>query len=499
MAVDAVPLAPPPRRKGAGLFLTDGRQSVAAGNGLSGGVAGVTAVISVRCRDARNEPQTKGGDVVLVSITPEGGPTTDAHVVDNTDGTYTCTYVPTVASANCRVKVTVNGTHVVGSPFPAQVAPGRTHALASEVFGHGLNDGVAGQSNHFTIQTKDPFGNRCVASEGSPDDFVVTVKPLSALLAEYDSFLRKYEVQPVLTDNGDGTHAVEYTVDYAGFYAVDVTLNNVPVGDSPYVACIYNPTIAFPEAVTFEALPGESEALPAGARACDAVPVHDVFVVLKSLPIEMTGHRREREFLHYYKLRSALGGKGKDEWKSLTLRGAMLPPPYRRFCCCIDQKLLVLAHTDKGAAAAGPSGLTPLDHVRVLDLSELKEGEVQWGAFAMSAGGAYPPAVDGYSLSVWGGRGAVLLFGGVDSDGGLLGDIWLLTLGAAMADGAAASWRMLRDSMSSIFSNDLNFQPRANASLTCRDGTPTFWIFGGRGDDDELLNDLCTRCCVLLP
>ena len=142
MAVDAVPLAPPPRRKGAGLFLTDGRQSVAAGNGLSGGVAGVTAVISVRCRDARNEPQTKGGDVVLVSITPEGGPTTDAHVVDNTDGTYTCTYVPTIASANCRVKVTVNGTHVVGSPFPAQVAPGRTHALASEVFGHGLNDGV---------------------------------------------------------------------------------------------------------------------------------------------------------------------------------------------------------------------------------------------------------------------------------------------------------------------------------------------------------------------
>ena len=75
---------------------------------------------------------------MLVSIAPEGGPSSDAHVIDNTDGTYTCTYLPSIASPNCKVTVTVNGTHVVGSPFPAAVQPGRTDAQASEVFGHGL-------------------------------------------------------------------------------------------------------------------------------------------------------------------------------------------------------------------------------------------------------------------------------------------------------------------------------------------------------------------------
>ena len=54
MSVAAV-LMPHPQRKGAGQHLTSGRQCVAAGNGLMGGVAGVASVVSVRCRDARNE------------------------------------------------------------------------------------------------------------------------------------------------------------------------------------------------------------------------------------------------------------------------------------------------------------------------------------------------------------------------------------------------------------------------------------------------------------
>ena len=55
-AVASVPtLTPYPKRKGGGFHLTSGRHCIAAGNGLSGGVAGVASVVSVRCRDARNE------------------------------------------------------------------------------------------------------------------------------------------------------------------------------------------------------------------------------------------------------------------------------------------------------------------------------------------------------------------------------------------------------------------------------------------------------------
>ena len=281
---------------------TAGRQCIAAGNGLSGGAAGVVAVVSVRCKDEHNEITTTGGDIVLVQLTSDGGPDADAHVIDNTDGTYTCTYLPTFASANCKVSVTVNGTSLVGSPFPAQVVPGRTHARASEVFGHGLNDGVAGVPNYFTIQTKDSFGNRCVATADQKDTFIITVKPLHSLLPEFATFLRKYEVPVIINDNEDGTHSVEYMCEYAGFYCVDVTYMNVPVGDSPYTACICNKTIAFPSQLSLEPVPGDSSELPSGLHSHDMLRLHDLIVMLKSAPIEHTGNRREREYVHYYKV-----------------------------------------------------------------------------------------------------------------------------------------------------------------------------------------------------
>ena len=73
-----------------------------------------------------------------------------------------------------------------------------------------------------------------------------------------------------------------------------VTLGNVPVGESPYTACICNPTIAFPSSVAFAPLEGDSSGLPEGLRSCDMVKVHDLIVLLKSAPRELTGNR-ERE------------------------------------------------------------------------------------------------------------------------------------------------------------------------------------------------------------
>lgn len=59
-----------------------------------------------------------------------------------------------------------------------------------------------------------------------------------------------------------------------------------------------------------------------------------------------------------------------------------------------------------------------------------------------------------------------------------------------VAQGApVASWRTLQEWPSSIFSGT-SFTDRCNFSLTNRDGSPSFWIFGGRDNDGELLNDL---------
>ena len=108
--------------------------------------------------------------------------------------------------------MSVNGTRIVGSPFPAQVVPGQTDAQQSEVFGHGLNDGVAGQPNRFTIQTKDSYGNRCTKPG---DKFGVRVKPIQSLVKELEIYMRKYDVVADITDNEDGTHTVGFQVDCA--------------------------------------------------------------------------------------------------------------------------------------------------------------------------------------------------------------------------------------------------------------------------------------------
>ena len=68
--------------------------------------------------------------------------------------------------------------------------------------------GVAGCKNFFTIQTKDSYGNRCVYSDTAKDKFVISVKPVHSLLPELETFMRKYEASPIITDNEDGTQSV---------------------------------------------------------------------------------------------------------------------------------------------------------------------------------------------------------------------------------------------------------------------------------------------------
>ena len=214
-------LTPHPANKTRGKQLASGRHCQASGTGITGGTAGVACVLSVRCKDRHTVPLTQGGDVVLVSMTPQdgSGPSVDAHVIDNTDGSYTCTYLPVTASQNCRVAVTVNGTHLNGSPYFAQVVPGKTDSKCSEVFGRGLYDGMSGQPCKFTVQTKDAYGNRCSKPGGK---FVVSVKPLQSLVHELEQYLRKVEVHAQVLDKEDGSHDVEFQVDYAGFYSVEV-------------------------------------------------------------------------------------------------------------------------------------------------------------------------------------------------------------------------------------------------------------------------------------
>ena len=190
--------------------LTSGRHCIVSGPLKDGGQAGVVSLLTIHCRDATGQKRTLGGDVITVTLTPPDGTPVKAHVVDNTDGTYTCTMLPQRASPHCALEVMVNGTHIEGSPFKVQMLPGTSDTKCTEVYGRGLYDGMSGRRCEFKIQTKDSYGNLC-SKEG--DKFAVSVKPIQSLVKELEPYMRKYQVVADLTDNNDGSHTVGFQVD----------------------------------------------------------------------------------------------------------------------------------------------------------------------------------------------------------------------------------------------------------------------------------------------
>ena len=149
--VGGLKITPHPARKKRDRPMTSGVHTVVTGPLLEGGQAGVASVLSVHTRDANGQRRTTGGDVITVTLLPQDGAKVDAHVTDNTDGTYSCVVLPQKASPHCTLTVMVNGLLVEGSPFKTQILPGGIDASCTEVYGRGLYDGMAGQRCDFTI------------------------------------------------------------------------------------------------------------------------------------------------------------------------------------------------------------------------------------------------------------------------------------------------------------------------------------------------------------
>ena len=490
--VGALTLTRHPARSKRTRQLSVGRQCIATGAGLQSGVAGVVSTIAIHCRDAQGNRRTLGGDVVTVTLKPEGGPKVDAHVIDNTDGTYTCNLLPGRANPYCTLTIMVNGTHIEGSPFKTQITSGGTDPAQTEVFGRGLYDGMSGRRCEFTIQTRDSYGNRC-SVEG--DKFGVRIAPIQSLVKELGTYLRKYEVHADVTDNGDGTHAVGFSVDHAGFYKIEVTKDCVPVGDSPYTTCIFNESIAFPPSIGFHPLPASNpDSLPAKRPAHDYVLCHDMVAVLDSEPVPLA-KTAWREHLHYYKLTQL---PHSEHWSCARLRGPLQPPPANRVCLAVDQCLIALCADDPpgtGASAGGVAALaaelddeeagpSTISEVRALDLSDMARLD---GWTTLTVAGKPPNAVEGQAICVWEGKQALLCSGGRDGRGKVTNDVFLLQLSESTA-GGTAQWRTLSEWPASVFAGE-GFAARTKHSMTFLPPS-SFWIFGGSDENDEPLNDL---------
>jgi filamin len=89
--------------------------------------------------------------------------------------------------------------------------------------GPGVTKGFAGRKLPFTVVSVDGFGKRL---RKGGDDFKVEVTG------------PKGPVACDLKDNGDGTYSGAYQADDVGKYRVNVTLNKMPIKDSPYTCTV---------------------------------------------------------------------------------------------------------------------------------------------------------------------------------------------------------------------------------------------------------------------
>ncbi|XP_068218759.1 filamin-A isoform X2 [Palaemon carinicauda] len=150
------------------------------------------------------------GDLQVAVTGPDGHPR-KVKVVDNSDGTYSASYVPDDCG-KYKVSVKYADEEVGHSPFPVQAfATGKAdECKITEGINHSLN---IGEEYCITVNAKNA-GNGAVTCR---------IRSTSGSDLDID-----------IEDNGDGTFSIYYTVKDAGEYTLSVKFGGQPVPDGFY-------------------------------------------------------------------------------------------------------------------------------------------------------------------------------------------------------------------------------------------------------------------------
>ena len=161
---------------------TSAYHCTAAGPGLDSDAARVGRLMSVliTARDMHGNPRSSGGDRFALALEgPKGARLAGLSVVDFGNGTYSATYLATVAG---DYKVYVRRADDAGafwdvarSPFRVYVANGPASASVSRLVGP--HEVAAGDEVMLTIMTRDEFGNAPVRGEHKQFEFTVDAVP----------------------------------------------------------------------------------------------------------------------------------------------------------------------------------------------------------------------------------------------------------------------------------------------------------------------------------
>ncbi|XP_072922819.1 filamin-C isoform X2 [Hemitrygon akajei] len=187
----------------------DPSKVTASGPGLERGKVGEAGTFTVDC--------SKAGEADLtIEIISETGVKAEVHIQNNSDGTYTITYIPPFHG---MYTITIKyGGHAVPK-FPARVrVDPAIDTAAVKVFGPGIEPrGVLREvTTEFTVDC------RAINKTGGNHVKIRIVNPSGAMT---DSYIK---------DKGDGTYHVEYTAYEDGMHMIEVLYDDVPIPKSPF-------------------------------------------------------------------------------------------------------------------------------------------------------------------------------------------------------------------------------------------------------------------------
>ena len=187
--------------------------------------ANVRLAIRVATRDRFGNlvPAERRGKDLKLALQAYCSCCAEVTVTDEGGGLYTVSFATEAATLGAHVlEITLDGNHIVGSPFSFKVGAGAAHASRCTACGAGVRTAAWNRPTTFTIVARDAFGHEI---KKGGDDFHVSVAPRGH---------GHYGTVESVNDLGDGNYAVEYTAAISGRYGVEVRLGGVHIEGSPF-------------------------------------------------------------------------------------------------------------------------------------------------------------------------------------------------------------------------------------------------------------------------
>ncbi|XP_045071669.1 filamin-C-like isoform X16 [Coregonus clupeaformis] len=191
----------------------DPSKVTASGPGLERGKVNEAGSFVVDC--------SKAGEAELtIEIISDSGSKAEVHVKNNSDGTYSITYIPQF-HGTYTITIKYGGHAVPKFPAHVQVDPA-VDTSGVKVYGPGVEPRVLSTGVLREVTTHFIVDARAKSKTGGSHVKVRIINPSGTNTDAY------------ITDKGDGTYRVEYTAFEDGMHLIEVLYDDVAVPNSPF-------------------------------------------------------------------------------------------------------------------------------------------------------------------------------------------------------------------------------------------------------------------------